>query len=225
MKFSDIVSGKPPRKVVPLPLISGATVPVAIITLGVDGDSDALADAVGYAEKRGVPNAKPGDPLYERGLMVSVVFRSCVDVDVKDRDEPFFANPEQIGKDLDPDRLAWLFHVQRCWQDVAAPFPKTDDLAGFVTWLFKSMEVDDLREIPFDYLPASTRRSFLRRLVSLSLGHPSLKSLLGLVTDSVSNSSPSSLATSNGEDLKSPLTTKPLSKVRHAGKVRKGTKR
>lgn len=224
-KFSAVVSGRPPRKVIPLPLISGDSVPVAIIPLLTDADSAALADAVRYAEKRGVANAKPGDPLYERGLMVSVVFRACVDVDVAERDEPFFASVDQIGEQLDPDRVAWLFHVQRTHQSLVAPFPKDDDLPGFVTWLFKSMEVDDAREIPFDYLPLATRRSFLRRLVSMCSALPSLRSLLGLDTPSDGSSSPSSSSISNGEAPSPSPTPKAPSKVRRSPTVKAAKKK
>ena len=227
MKFKDLTSGRPPRKVVTLPLISGDSVPVAIIPLLTDGDSSALADAVRYAEKRGVPNAKPGDPLYERGLMVSVVYRACVDVDVADRDEPFFASVDQIGEHLDPDRVAWLFHVQRTHQSLVAPFPKDDDLPGFVTWLFKSMEVDDAREIPFDYLPLATRRSFLRRLVSMCSQVPSINSLFGSATPSDGSNSESSASISNGEAPSPSPTPKAPSKVRRSPTVKaaKKTKR
>lgn len=231
-KFRDIVSVRPPRKPVSLPLISGATVAVALIPLLIDADTQALAEARAFAVAKGVADPKPGDPLYERGLMLHVVLKACVDIDVAERDEPFFGSLEEIGKLLDPDRLAWLFHVQRAHQNAVAPFPKDDDLGGFVRWLFSSMEVDDAREIPFDYLPLRTRQSFLRRLVSVCSAHPSLKLLLGLEPADGESNSTNSSSTSSGEDANTATETSPkdrtgdgVVKVRHAGKVGRTKKR
>lgn len=172
-KFSQIVKGKLARKAVEFTTLDGQRAEAALVPIIGEMDTDILASACAFARKHGVENPKPGDPLYERGLTLHTVYFSTVDIDVTDKNERYFASVEEIGKHLDPDRIALLFNMQRAWQaEVAPPIGKMSEM-DFLKHMIELADAaiaqergEGFRGVPFDYSPLATQLSFVRILAA-----------------------------------------------------------
>ncbi len=170
-KFRDIAAGTSARRTLSLPLLSGGTVAVAIVPLLLGADTDCLAGAREYAKAKGIEDPKPGDPLYERGLMIHVVLKSVVDADVTDRNDPFFGSIEELERFLDSDRLAFLFASQRRYQNEVAPAPRTNDIATYTQFVMAlALSGEGGSSIPLGYLPLKTEQDFTVRLAKSFFG-------------------------------------------------------
>ena len=229
VSYIDVAKGVQARKVVHLRTIgmpsTAEAIPVALVPLLFDTDSDALEYACEYAKKRKVENPKPGDPLYERGLMLYTVLLACIDVDSPlDKPEPFFANEQEITKHLDPDRVSVLFHQQRAGQSMISPLPKTLDPGTYIAILASQMRAPEVADLPFDALPLAMRRSFLAQSALLLSELPQLKLVLG--SFSLDEGKTSTSSASSGPSPSAPPPTKPRSaRSSPAGKTSATTSR
>lgn len=183
------------RKIVPLRLLDGQEVPggVALVPLMFGEDAKIVELANAFAARHGVKDPKPGDPLYDRGLMLHTVASTAIDPESpEERPEKFFANIEEISTYLDPDRVALLFWQQRAWQDEIAPEPKTtNDVRAFVTLMGKAMDAED-PSVPLGYWPRDMLESAWRFALPLLRSHPVLSSLTGSTSPDDETSSTSS---------------------------------
>jgi hypothetical protein len=229
--YLDVAKGVQARKIVTIRLIgmppAADPIPIALVPLDFGTDSDALEYARDFAKKRKVEDPKPGDPLYERGLMLHTVLLAAVDVDSpEDKPEPFFANEAEITKHLDPDRVAVLFHQQRAWQAMISPLPRTMDPGTYIATLAAQMRAPEVADLPFDALPLAMRRSFLAQSALLLSELPQLKLLLGSFSlgDEKTSTSTSSTGPSPSETPPAPPPPRaPSSKAR--SKTAKAVKR
>jgi hypothetical protein len=178
-KYTDIVKGiTSPRYKVQLALLNGPTVDVDLIPLDTDTYSDCIQGAEDYARSKGVKDPKPKEPQYEIGLMMHVILRACIDFDVKDREEPFFASIDEI-KHVDPDRLGVLFHQQRNWQSKCAPLRGELSAGDYMQSLIAIAHSGEDEDIPFDSWPYAMRRYWLRLTAGILLDSPTPSSEYG----------------------------------------------
>lgn len=180
------------------------SVRVALVGLDGDGDRKVLAGARAFAKDNGVEEPRPREPLYERGIWYHTVLHTVMDVDVTEKNEPFFSSVAEITEFLDPDRISLLFHAQRAWQAKIAPDPGAmNDIEYFQHILqlaYAATEEDrdgEMRTVPFDSLPLHMQLRFSRRLARQYSILIDISSRSGSDTDtSLSTESSSSSTTS-----------------------------
>jgi len=179
--FAQLVQGFEARHKVDLPMLGGEVIPVDVVALPTYEIMDIEADARAFAEKKGVKSPKPGDLTYDRSLHMHTVLRACLDHDVRDKQEPFFETLDQIGMFLDPDRVLYLYHHQRAWQESISPVSYGDLTPDKFIEMGASLAYggEDEFSVPFDNSPRRTQLSFLRQLARAYFGLLSHKSTLG----------------------------------------------
>jgi hypothetical protein len=134
--FTDILRGTQARKPVafPRPSITAALLSsepseeVLVDLMPMSGEEEAgvLARARAFAAERGVADPKPGEPIYDLGLMVETLAIGCIDHDSPaDAPARFFASAEEIRKYLDRERIVYLYELHALWQDELAPLGRT----------------------------------------------------------------------------------------------------
>lgn len=213
MKFADfaqLAKGFDARHKVDLPMLGGQTVAVDVVALPTYEIVNIEADAYKFAEKKGVAQPKPGVPIYDRALHMHTILRACMDHDVHDKQEPFFENLDQIGKCLDPDRVQYLFHHQRAWQESISPLSYGDVTPDKFIEMAASLAYGGEADfaIPFDNSPRGMQLSFLRQLARAYFGLLSHRSMSGSLSQDEEKSSPSS-SESARPDAPPPLPTPP----------------
>lgn len=184
MKFRNVAKGTRARHIVELKLQGVAEpVPVALHPLLFGEQADVEAGACSFAKSKGCENPKAGDQLYEQGLMLHTVLRGCMDVDSSSsKPEPFFESEKEVLESLDPERVMLLFHQQRWWQNECSPSPRDMSAPDFAKIFLGIQTAGEGEELPFDYLPRKTQRTFLVTLVNLCANALRLSSLVGSLT-------------------------------------------
>jgi hypothetical protein len=212
MKFASFESrakGLKARRTISLPMLDGGDpVKLDISVLSFDDDTAIQEKARAFAFAHGSTNPVDGDPIYERGKHLHTVLATCLDTDVKNKAEPFFASEKEIGSLLDPDRVAFLYHHQRAWQDEVNPSPRDIPPLQFVEMCMQYSRPGEADEIPFASLPLRTQRSFVRQLASGYFGLLRLKSDSGsaIAAAGASSASSSSQGTPPSTDPPKPPT-------------------
>jgi hypothetical protein len=194
-KFQELALGFEARRKVDLPLLNGTVVAVDVVAVPTFEIIDIESDACKFAEKKGVVNPKPGQPIYDRALHMYTVLRTCLDHDVREKQERFFESLDQIGNHLDPDRVAFLYHHQRAWQEKISPLGYGDLSPEKFIEMGLSMAYGGEEDfsLPFDNSPRRTQLSFVRQLARAYFGLLSHKSTAGsLSADEETNSKSSS---------------------------------
>lgn len=169
--FKQIAKGLKARLAVKIDTLDGDPIDVAILPLSAGDEAECIADAIRFAEARGVKDPKPGDRLYEKGLMVAIVLRSVIDPDPaipEDKPERFFdGGAEQILAILDPERLALLYQSQRQHQSTVMPttlnWTPYDYIKMVLTLAAEEGESESF--FPLGGLPYATQRRFVQLLV------------------------------------------------------------
>lgn len=179
-KFRDIIQGPRARKLVEVVALDGQTlIKCAVRILMPEDDADVEEAAVAFAQRHKVANPKPGNTQYERGLMLNALLRACLDPDVADKDDPFFASEAEIAKYLDDARALHLYFQQRAFQKEVGPNPKKgQDPESYLKLVYESMAAEERGDdpsLPFVSLPYGTLVSFAVESVRLlSSQHPSV---------------------------------------------------
>jgi hypothetical protein len=190
MPTFDDLSGEPRRRkpaVLPLPGArlnvatgkwEGPTLPLDIIALGEREHDEVLEEARAFAIKHGLSDPKPEDELYERGLMVHTLVRSCLDQAVTDEEKPFFpGGAEQIlaSRVMLPELIAYLYQLQQLQQDEANPLIKEQTPAEYMAALVKTAGGDMTFFVSSrpSTLWNFTRSLAAQRLVSMTRESPS----------------------------------------------------
>lgn len=179
MKFSQIAKGPQQIEEIELPMV-GQKEPVKIglrVLLDED-DGPILKYARDYAIREGVQDPKAGDPIYDVALARASVAASCTDVDSPDKREPFFASPEQV-KELDRDRIAYLFERQQVWQDACSPSSKSMGQIEFMAKVLEIAGAGDEDQSPFVSMRPAMLVSFTRTLAKQHMDFLMRKSLYG----------------------------------------------
>lgn len=127
--------------------------------------------AVEFARDHKVADPKPGNSQYERGLMLHTLLRACVDNEVKDKAEPYFANLAEISKHLDDARCLHFFFQQRSFQNEVSPNPKKGgDPMEYLRLVYESAAEEAKGgdpALPFVGLPCGTLVNFAVESVRL----------------------------------------------------------
>jgi hypothetical protein len=189
MRFSDIAKGTLATKAITLPL-HGAEHPLAVRPLNGAEQGDTFAAARAYAVSKGVAEPKPGDRLYDLGLMAATIALGCVCSD--DATKPFFdGGQDQILAHLDADRIALLYEQHQAWQDECSP--RASKMSG-AEFFVKVMEVANAKadEDPLARLRPSTRLDWERTLAGLYMISLQDKSSSGESSESSTTSAPPS---------------------------------
>jgi hypothetical protein len=180
-RFAAIARGTRALKRVPF-TIWETTVEVALRPLNAMEEGEAFAGARAYAVGKGVPDPKPGERLYDLGLMVETLARGCVDADAPTA--PFFASAVEILEHLDTDRIALLFEQHQAWQDECAPRPKEMGGEEFLALVLRAAEDESNgAESPFSTLQPVLRASSERTLARLYVNLLQHRSRSGLPAD------------------------------------------
>jgi hypothetical protein len=196
--IAQLVQGRRAREPAEVTAIDGKTlIRCDVRILMPEDDADIEEAAVAYAEAHKVKEPKPGNTQYERGIMLHTLLRGCVDYEVAERDEAYFASVEEIGKYLDDGRALVLYFQQRAFQKRVSPNPGSGDPSEYLRLLYESIAErakggDPAR--PFVGLPYGTLLNFSvesARLLSLL---PQPKSESGSSNPTESGSSTSSAA-------------------------------
>lgn len=164
-KFADVIAGPIKRRPGEVIARDGKTkIKLAFRLLMTEDDAAIEEAAVAFAEARKVKDPKPGNTQYERGIMVHTLMLACLDPDVVDRDEPFFASPAEISKNLDDSRALHLYFQQRAFQREVSPNPGTgQDPLEYVRLLYASVAEGAKGgdpALPFVGLPYGTLLNF-----------------------------------------------------------------
>jgi hypothetical protein len=199
--FTDILRGAKARKPVafPRPSITAAllskepTEEVLVDLMPISGEEEAvvLTRARAFAVERGVADPKPGDPIYDLGLMVETLAVGCIDHESPpDAPARFFASAEEIRSFLDRERIVYLYELHALWQDELAPLGRTLSEDEYYKAVLKLADAED-PSLPFAmYRPAilgNFMLSMARQLRDLVL----VKSPLGSSSSSDTTSEPS----------------------------------
>jgi len=187
-KFADILplvlEGNRARDPARVTLLDGKTELVCDLRLLMpEDDAEIEKGAEEYARAKGVKEPRPGNGQYERGLMLHALRLACVDPDVKDRFEPFFANVAEIEKHLEDGRMALLFFQQRAFQKKVSPNPGRDQKPeDFLRLVFEStLAEEEGRDpaLPFVDLPRGMLIAFSVQAVRTLSALPLFSSLSG----------------------------------------------
>jgi hypothetical protein len=162
--IAQLVQGRHARERAEVVALDGRTKIVCDVRILMpEDDADIEEAAVAFAVAHKVKEPRPGNTQYERGLMLHTLLRGCVDYEVTNRDEPYFASVEEIGKYLDDGRALMLFWQQRAFQKRVSPNPSSGDPAEYIRLLYESIAERAKggdSALPFVGLPYGTLLNF-----------------------------------------------------------------
>jgi hypothetical protein len=189
-KFAQICSGERPRKRdVSFMTLSGREAKCDLEL--VDGDEylTCLAAATAVAKKAGAEPVE-GNAVYDFALACEIVARAGRDPDAPK--ERYFDDVEQVRKNLDSERVLFLFRMHEILQDESAPQlrgPMTVEEA--VREMVEAAIVKEGDELPFERWRPVSQRTWVRFLVDRAM----------LVTDDKSLSTSAFSASSTTSSL------------------------
>lgn len=169
MKFSAIIKGKADVRPVDL-MLPGLAEPikVGVRPLAAWDETDALERARAFAKAKGIDKPDNQDPIYVMGVWINTLAIACVVLEGEEKGEPFFADTTEILKELDRDRISYLFEAQqRVQEDHGCRKTKlTPDqfLAAVHECVTKGVDAEDL---PFWKWQPSLLASFIHTLAVL----------------------------------------------------------
>lgn len=148
------------------------TIEVGVRVLTGGEYAEALSKAQADAQQKGVKEWLDTHPLCRLYEMVHVLAVACVDTEA--RDEPFFASAQEIldSPEVGEDNIAYLYALQRAWQDECSPFIKDFTAEQVVALLATEAERPEnaAEQSPFSRMRASTLESFFRITARLFQG-------------------------------------------------------
>ncbi len=186
VRAREIFKGKRARKTIPYPLEEGPlplpvleengsisyptaehVVPVDVRVLTTAEELDARGAARALAKAKGVEEPAEGNDIYDLALMSEVVFRAYVDHDDQEGLSSFFDKGVEQVRELDADRLTYLYEQQLQWQALCSP--RRGKLTGpeFISYV-TALAVEE-EDLPFDPCSLAMQRHSLRSLARLHL--------------------------------------------------------
>jgi hypothetical protein len=120
MKFSDVAKGTKAEKASAFSY-GGKSIPVLLCPLSFEEEIGIIARAVKIAQKEGVREPRPGDPIYEAHAQAETLLLACLDPDSPEGARtPTFADTKEVLQ-LDQDTVAILCEQQAMWQQECSP--------------------------------------------------------------------------------------------------------
>jgi len=196
-KLKDVLFGKPRREPCSVPSLDGtSTLDFALRLLTGEESRTVELQARKVA---GTNSPKPEDALYQHARMVGRLMLACIDKDVENADEPFFANEKEVLQHLDDARITYVYFEQLGFQTKHAPPLESVDYEDFIRLTWASVQEAQKGgdpERPFVGLPYRKLTSFAARSAA-ALTSPALPQLLfGSPTTPGAAGSPSSASSS-----------------------------
>lgn len=215
MKLKDLRFAKPRREPCSVPSLQDSTTLDFALRLLTGEES---RDVERRARKTaGTDSPKPDDALYQHARMVERLLLACIDKDVEDAEEPFFANEREVLHHLDDARIAYVYFEQLGFQTKHAPALDACSYDDFIRLTWASVEEAQKGgdpERPFVGLPYRRLTSFAASAAS-ALTSPALPGLLfGSLTTRGGGGSPSSAVSSSDSSKREssiPTPTEPSS--------------
>lgn len=201
MKLKDVILGvKLPRQPCSITALDNITALDFALRLVPGDESRAIEDRAREAAGIKSPEIpKPDDVVYLQARMVHTLLYACIDKDVEEAEEPFFANAKEVLHYLDDNRIAFVYSEQKAFQSRQAPPVDSCEPEEFVklTWAsVKEAQRGGDPERPFVGLPYRKLTSFAM-LAAGALTSPGLPQLLlGLPTTPGADTSASSRSSS-----------------------------
>lgn len=188
-RFKQIAKGIANVKTISLPFEGkDEAVGVRMMTGAELGDS--LEGARAYATSHGLKDPKPGDELYDLGLMVHTLFIACVDpTEEGPTRTPYFESVDEILAHLDPDRIALLYEEQQAWQDECSPRPSKIGGDDFFTMVLRLAGWESGQPDPLLRWRPTLRAIFTRTLASQFMSSLTNKSGSSSPSDGAAGSS------------------------------------
>ncbi|MGN6103716.1 MAG: hypothetical protein ACTHU0_01300 [Kofleriaceae bacterium] len=209
MKFSNVAQGTRARKRVVISEPAGPNgepfIECDVVPLKAGDDAKVFEEARKFAAARGVADPKPGQEIYELGLWVHTIARSCLDCTVTDRQEPYFdGGVEQIlhpDQGLMREQIAYLFEQQQAWQNECCPRQLSMNSIELLQFIMQHAEAPDGQDLPFERWPRLTQRTYVRIISAEAMNSPRIRSLCGLLSpEAPSSTSFADAAPSAAED-------------------------
>ena len=120
MKFSQVVAGKRAERPITFEF-RGVTHTALVRPLDAMEEGQALSRATAYAQEHKALEAKPGNPLFDLGLMSNIVALAYLDPESPENArEHYFDSVAQVMS-LDGELLQHLHARQEIWQQECSP--------------------------------------------------------------------------------------------------------
>ena len=180
MKFADVAKGIKAEKVAAI-FFGGKTIPTRLRPLSAAEEIGVIADAVKAAQKAGVREPKPGDPIYEAHLKARTLALACLDPDSPEEARTTtFASPDEV-LEMDSDSVGILMEQQSMWQEECSPSINATSTKD----LFKTAQEVSERGDPFDYARLSPVTRWRLQLFTAVLlcSSPGFKLWLSLLSE------------------------------------------
>ena len=175
MKFSQVVAGKRAERPITFEF-RGVTHTALVRPLDAMEEGQALSRATAYAQEHKALEAKPGNPLFDLGLMSNIVALAYLDPEsTENAREHYFDSVAQVMS-LDGELLQYLHARQEIWQQECSPTKA--NLAGteLLNALVKLAE-DETDSSFLSYRPF-TQLTLMRTTAALCLSLPEARSRL-----------------------------------------------
>lgn len=175
MKFSQVVAGKRAERPITFEF-RGVTHTALVRPLDAMEEGQALSRATAYAQEHKALEAKPGNPLFDLGLMSNIVALAYLDPEsTENAREHYFDSVAQVMS-LDGELLQHLHARQEIWQQECSPTKA--NLAGteLLNALVKLAE-DETDSSFLSYRPF-TQLTLIRTTAALCLSLPEARSRL-----------------------------------------------
>lgn len=197
MKLKDLRFAKPRREPCSVPSLQDSTTLDFALRLLTGEESREVERRA--RKTAGTDSPKADDALYQHARMVERLLLACIDKDVEDAEEPFFANESEVLRHLDDPRITYVYFEQLGFQTKHAPPLDACDYDEFIRLTWASVQEAQKGgdpERPFVGLPYRRLTSFAANAAS-ALTSPALPGLLfGSPTTPGAFVSPSSSASS-----------------------------
>jgi hypothetical protein len=175
LKFSQVVAGKRAERPITFEF-RGVTHTALVRPLDAMEEGQALSRATAYAQEHKALEAKPGNPLFDLGLMSNIVALAYLDPEsTENAREHYFDSVAQVMS-LDGELLQYLHARQEIWQQECSPTKA--NLAGteLLNALVKLAE-DETDSSFLSYRPF-TQLTLMRTTAALCLSLPEARSRL-----------------------------------------------
>lgn len=175
-RFADIVAGTSARKHgVECTTLDGTPFTVDLGVMPAVNEARCLAAACKAAREAG-GEARESDLTYQLEFAAQVVAIATLDPDSPAAPVPFFESVEQVRRGLDRDRILLLAEMQRRFQEQVSPVRHDLSDEEFARMVFADATAKEGDELPFEQLPRSTQKIYVRRMAVLLSLSPEDKS-------------------------------------------------
>lgn len=163
-KFASVAKGKRARKRISFTALDGSEVECDVGILNGDDDDAILVAASAHARASGA-EAKDGNPIFAFAVDCETVARAFIDPESPtDKPERFFADANEVRKNLDRDRIFYLAEQQRAFQETVSPPQREQTVDEYLATVFRVARLEEGDELPFEISRQRAHWSFTRRM-------------------------------------------------------------